>query len=63
MTAKQVLDEWIGLEARRLLAGSDQPVAAIAMTLGFDESNFVKFFRRVVGGTPSMFRQIFDKPG
>ena len=57
-TAKQVLDEWIGLEARRLLAGSEQPIASIARALGFDEpSNFVKFFRRVAGDTPSTFRR------
>lgn len=63
LTAKEVLDEWIGLEARRLLAGTDQPIAAIATTLGFDgSSNFAKFFRRVVGNTPSTFRRTFGKP-
>lgn len=58
LTAKQVLDEWLSLEARRLLACSDEPVAAIAAALGFDEAtNFTKFFRRVAGSTPTAFRK------
>ena len=45
------------LEARRLLAYTDRPVAAIARELGFtDPSNFSAFFARHAGEGPSTFR-------
>lgn len=56
--AKQLIDRRIALEAQRLLAHSDASVTTIAGRLGFSEStNFVKFFRRTVGLTPSAFRR------
>lgn len=56
--AKQVIDRRIALEAQRLLVHSTASVAEIAHRLGFSEStNFVKFFRRTIGVTPSDFRQ------
>ncbi|AOW14451.1 hypothetical protein LPB72_02990 [Hydrogenophaga crassostreae] len=56
-TAKQVIDRRIVLEARRLLAHSQMPVAHIGHQLGFTEpTNFVKFFRRLGGETPQQFR-------
>ena len=56
-TAKQVVDARIALEAKRLLAHSDASVAEIAHRLGFSEAtNFVKFFRRIVGTPPLQFR-------
>lgn len=55
--AKQVIDRRIALEAQRLLVHSLASVAEIAHLLGFTEStNFVKFFRRTLGITPSEFR-------
>lgn len=55
--AKQVIDRRIALEAQRLLVHSLASVAEIAHQLGFSEStNFVKFFRRTLGITPSEFR-------
>jgi AraC-like DNA-binding protein len=52
-----MLTQRIVLEAKRLLAHSLAPVAAIGETLGFDEAtNFVKFFRRETGLTPGAFR-------
>jgi AraC-like DNA-binding protein len=56
-SAKSMLTQRIVLEAKRLLAHSALPVAAIADQLGFDEAtNFVKFFRRETGVTPGAFR-------
>ncbi|MEM9034517.1 MAG: helix-turn-helix transcriptional regulator [Actinomycetota bacterium] len=55
--AKRVLDERVALEARRSLAHSTAPVEVIGRSLGFTEAtNFTKFFRRVMGVTPSEFR-------
>jgi AraC-like DNA-binding protein len=57
-SAKHVIDARIALEAQRLLAHTDEPVAAIARQLGFSEpTNFVKFFTRHAGVTPGDFRR------
>ncbi|WP_227816720.1 AraC family transcriptional regulator [Nitrogeniibacter aestuarii] len=57
-SAKQVIDRRVTLEAQRLLAHADTPVATIGHELGFSEpTNFVKFFRRMTGVTPAAFRQ------
>ena len=56
-TAKQVLDERVGLEIRRLLTHTDRPVSQIAVDLGFDDpSNFSKFVRRQLGALPTQVR-------
>ena len=56
-TAKQVVDERIALEVRRLLAHTDLPVARIAADLGFDDaSNFSKFVKRQIGQLPTQVR-------
>lgn len=56
-SAKQVIDARVTLEAKRLLAHTDRPVAAIAGDLGFSEpTNFVKFFTTRQGTTPAAFR-------
>lgn len=56
-TAKQVIDARVILEAKRLLAHTDRPIAAIADDLGFSEAtNFVKFFIAREGATPGAFR-------
>lgn len=57
-SAKQVIDRRIALEAQRLLVHSTASVAEIAHQLGFSETtNFVKFFRRLIGDSPSAFRR------
>ena len=57
MTAKRVIVERILLEAKRLLAHSQLPVASISHQLGFDEAtNFVKYFKRETGTTPNQLR-------
>jgi AraC-like DNA-binding protein len=56
-SAKQVIDDRVTLEAKRLLAHSDLPVASIGSKLGFTEpTNFGRFFMREVGVTPGEFR-------
>ncbi|MFD9388523.1 AraC family transcriptional regulator [Streptomyces collinus] len=55
---KHVIDARVALEAQRLLAHTDEPVATIARRLGFVEpTNFGKFFTRHTGMTPGTFRQ------
>ena len=56
-TAKQLVDERVALEAKRLLAESDLGVAEIGARLGFSEAtNFGRFFARTVGASPGQFR-------
>lgn len=56
-TAKQLVDDRVALEAKRLLAESDLPVAEIGVRLGFTEpTNFGRFFARTVGTSPGQFR-------
>jgi AraC-like DNA-binding protein len=58
-TAKAFIAARVVLEAKRLLAHTDLPVATIAERLGFDEAtNFGKFFRREAGSTPAAFRRL-----
>jgi AraC-like DNA-binding protein len=57
-SAKQLADARVALQAQRLLAHTDLPVAAIARALGFSEAtNFGKFFTRETGRTPGAFRR------
>lgn len=57
-TAKQLADARVTLQAQRLLAHTDQPVAGIGRALGFTEAtNFGKFFARQTGHTPGDFRR------
>jgi AraC-like DNA-binding protein len=57
LSAKQLIDERVVLEARRLLAHGHDPVARIAGQLGFDDpSNFSKYFQQRTGTTPAAFR-------
>ena len=58
VSAKDLIARRLCLEAKRLLAHTASPVQAIAFDLGFDEAtNFVKFFKRVEGVTPTDFRR------
>lgn len=57
LTAKQVVDDRIMLEARRLLVHADTTVETVARQLSFSESsNFAKFFRRNAGENPDTWR-------
>jgi AraC-like DNA-binding protein len=56
-TAKQVVDDRVALEARRLLACTPMSVAEVGRHLGFPEpTNFGRFFHREVGMSPGQFR-------
>jgi len=56
-TAKQLLDDRVALEAKRLLAESELSVAEVGAQLGFTEAtNFGRFFARTVGMSPGQFR-------
>ena len=57
-TAKTYLSQRIALEAQRLLAHTSMSVSEVASHLGMHEAtNFVKFFKRLVGCTPTEFRR------
>lgn len=57
---KQMIDERLVLEAKRLLAHTNQSVKEIGFDLGFDEpTNFIKIFRKQSGSTPGDFREQF----
>jgi AraC-like DNA-binding protein len=62
-SAKQVIDERVALQAARLLAASDEPIAQIGRRLGFSEpTNFGRFFTREIGVSPGAFRAARDQP-
>lgn len=58
-TPKDLINDRVTLEAKRLLHHTDLPAAAIAHQLGFAEpSNFAKYFTRETGHSPSAFRRL-----
>jgi len=57
VSAKQLIDERVVLEAKRQLSHADASVSEIALLLGFDDaSNFSSYFHRQVHMTPGTFR-------
>ncbi|THU33465.1 AraC family transcriptional regulator [Niastella caeni] len=57
-TPKQVIDERVVLEAKRLLTHTSQSIKQIGYYLGFEEpTNFIKYFRKHEGVTPIEFRE------
>jgi AraC family transcriptional regulator, transcriptional activator of pobA len=57
-SAAEVLSDYIISEARRLLLYTDKTVGEIAYALDFrDPSHFVKYFKRLTGGTPQAYRR------
>lgn len=59
-TAKEFVDDHIMLEAKRLLVTTDLSSKNISYECGFDEpTNFVKYFKKSVGMTPTAFRKSF----
>jgi AraC-like DNA-binding protein len=56
-TAKQLVDDRVTLEAKRLLACSTYSIAEVGRRLGFPEpTNFGRFFHREAGQSPGAFR-------
>jgi len=57
---KELIDERVMLEAKRLLAYTNESVKEIGFELGFDEpTNFIKYFRKHHHSTPVEFRAGF----
>jgi len=57
LSAKELIDERVVLEAKRLLSHGDGSVSEVAHALGFeDASNFSSYFRRHTHMTPGTFR-------
>ncbi|MER7608353.1 AraC family transcriptional regulator [Nocardioides sp. NPDC127503] len=64
LSAKELIDERVVLEAKRQLSHGDASVAEVAALLGFDDpSNFSSYFRRRTGTTPAVFRSANRRPG
>ncbi|MET8569344.1 AraC family transcriptional regulator [Streptomyces sp. NPDC004783] len=56
-TPKGFIDKRVVLEAKRLLAHSDLPIARVGAAVGFpDAANFSKFFQQHTDMTPAAFR-------
>ena len=59
-SAKQFINEYIVLLAKRMLINTNNTSSAIAYALGFDEpTNFTKFFKRIVSLSPSAFQKTY----
>jgi len=57
-TAKQYIDDFVILEAKRNLINSSIKSTELAYLMGFEEStNFVKYFKRLTGFTPNSFKK------
>lgn len=58
ITAKQFIDAFVVLEAKRLLINSEIKSTELAYSLGFEEpTNFVKYFKKHTGFTPNSFKK------
>ncbi|WP_430407014.1 AraC family transcriptional regulator [Fluviicola sp.] len=59
-TPKELIDERVMLEAKRLLVYTNESVKEIGFELGFEEpTNFIKYFRKHSDITPVEFREQF----
>lgn len=59
-TPKEMINERVILEAKRMLAHTNLSIKEIGYYLGFDEAtNFVKFFKKLERMTPLLFRKIY----
>lgn len=57
-TAKELIDAYTILEAKRRLILEKQPIQQLADSLGFDEAtNFVKYFKKHTSHTPAEFKK------
>ncbi|TBV26646.1 hypothetical protein DMZ43_06165 [Meridianimaribacter sp. CL38] len=58
ITAKQFIDQFLVLEAKRLLINSEIKSTELAYKLGFEEpTNFVKYFKKHTEFTPNAFKK------
>lgn len=59
-TAKQFIDAFIVLEAKRRLVNSSVKSTELAFNMGFEEpTNFVKYFKKKTGLTPNKFKNTY----
>lgn len=57
-TAKNFIDEFVILEAKRNLINSTIKSSELAYKMGFNEpTNFVKYFKKITGFTPNSFKK------
>lgn len=57
-TPKEIIDDRVLLEAKRILAHTCKSVKEVAYHLGFEEpTNFIKYFKKHSGFTPTDFRE------
>ena len=55
---KELIDERVLLEAKRILAHTTESVKEISYQLGFEEpTNFIKYFKKHTSVTPTEFRE------
>jgi AraC family transcriptional regulator, transcriptional activator of pobA len=58
---KQIIDDRLLLEAKRILAHTTDSVKEVAFQLGFDEpTNFIKYFKKHTTQTPIEFRKKYS---
>jgi AraC family transcriptional regulator, transcriptional activator of pobA len=59
-TPKELIDDKVLLEAKRLLVHTSMTIKEIGFQLGFDEAtNFIKYFRKHINKTPIEFRESY----
>ncbi|AWW00766.1 AraC family transcriptional regulator [Arcticibacterium luteifluviistationis] len=59
-TPKELIDERVLLECKRLLVHTKESIKEISFSLGFEEpTNFIKYFRKHTTKTPVEFREEF----
>ncbi|TYB74043.1 AraC family transcriptional regulator [Bizionia myxarmorum] len=59
-TPKEIIDERVLLESKRILAHTNESIKEIAFSLGFEEpTNFIKYFKKHTDKTPVEFRTEF----
>ncbi|NII24337.1 helix-turn-helix domain-containing protein [Pseudoflavitalea sp. X16] len=57
-TPKEIIDDRIMLEAKRLLAHTNESIKEVGFSLGFEEpTNFIKYFKKHALTTPTEFRE------
>jgi AraC family transcriptional activator of pobA len=60
-TPKNIINERVLLECKRLLAHTNESIKEIAYSLGFEEpTNFIKYFKKQTGITPFRFREKYN---
>ncbi|QHI36229.1 HTH-type transcriptional regulator ChbR [Kordia antarctica] len=59
-TPKEIIDDRVLLESKRILAHTNESIKEIAFSLGFEEpTNFIKYFKKHTDKTPVEFRTAF----